>query len=106
MIIVCLIFLIVIYENPSNKIRLRFFIYFIALSNILTIYGFGAFCHGDYNFNIIGQYFCINLSLLIGEDFNFNQLFLYFLGVIGLFFIEIGNLTKIKHLRNKELLEL
>ena len=102
MIIGCLIFFVIIYENPKNKIRLRFLIYFIALSNILTIYGFGTFCHGDYNFNIIGQYFCVNLSALLGEDFNFNQLILYLLGIIGLFFIEIGNLIKTRYLKNGE----
>lgn len=101
MIGVCLILFVIIYENPKNKIRLRFFIYFVALSNILTIYGFGTFCHGDYNFNIIGQYFCINLSPLLGEDFNFNQLVLYSSGVIGLFFIEIGYLLKIKYSRDE-----
>lgn len=90
MIIVCLISFIAIYENPKNNIRLRFFIYLVALSNILTIYGFGTFCHGDYNFNIIGQYFCINLSALLGEDFNSNQLVLYLTGFISLCLIEIS----------------
>ena len=90
MLIVCLVYLIIIYKNPKDKLRLRFFIYFIALANIFTIYGFGVFCHGDYNFNIIGQSFCLNLSAIISKDFNSNQLALYLSGVVSLLIIEIS----------------
>ena len=90
MLIVCLVYLIIIYKNPKDKLRLRFFIYFIALANIFTIYGFGVFCHGDYNFNIIGQSFCLNLSPILSKDFNSNQLALYLSGVVSLLIIEIS----------------
>lgn len=88
--VICLASLIGVYKNPKNKVVLRFLIYFVALCNIFTIYGFGVFCHGDYNFNIIGQSFCLNLSAVISKDFNSNQFVLYFLGVVSLLIIEIS----------------
>ena len=89
-IVICLAYLIGVYKNPKDKVVLRFLIYFVALCNIFTIYGFGVFCHGDYNFNIIGQFFCINLSVVISKDFNSNQLVLYFSGIVSLLIIEIS----------------
>lgn len=99
MIIICIFYLIGIYENPKGKIKIRLFFYSLALSNILTVYGFGNFCHGDYNFNIFGQYFCINLRALLYKDFNFNQLTLYLLGCVGLFLIEVSCLLEINILK-------
>lgn len=98
MIVICSLTLIVIYKNPKNNIKLRFLIYFITLSNIFTIYGFGTFCHGNYSFNIIGQYFCINLSAVLSENFNLNQLILYLSGITSLALIETSYLLKNNHL--------
>lgn len=88
--IVCSIFLVKIYREISTKVILRYYIYLIALANIFTIYGFGVFCHGDYNFNIIGQSFCLNLSPILSKDLNSNQLDLYLSGVVSLLIIEIS----------------
>ena len=95
-VLICACSLIISYKKKNFLFVRRVVLYLIILCNVFAVYGFGVYCHGDYNFNLISQSFCINLGVLIDDSNNSNLLFVKAAAVVGLLFVEIAYRLRIE----------
>ena len=89
-ILVCVFLLIKSYKNNYFHFIKRIILYLLILCNVFAVYGFGVYCFGEYNFNLISQSICINLDVLFDDSKNSNLLLVKATAVAGLCFIEIS----------------
>ncbi len=101
-IIFCLTLLIKLYKDNNFAFMKRVTLYILVLCNVFAVYGFGIYCDGDYNFDLISRFFCINLGILINDPNNPILLFINTMAVAGLCLMEVSYRLRIKVFNSSE----
>lgn len=95
-IIFCLTLLVQLYKDNNFAFMKRVTLYILVLCNVFAVYGFGIYCDGDYNFDLVSHFFCINLGILVNEPNNPILLLINTMAVVGLCLIEVSYRLRIK----------
>lgn len=95
-ILICVCSLVISYKKNNFLFMRRLILYLIILCNVFAVYGFGVYCYGEYNFNIVSQSVCINLDALLDDSNNSTLLFVKATAVASLLFIEIAYRLRIE----------
>lgn len=94
--LIIIILLVYYYIKNKNSRKNRFFLYFLSLVNILTLYGFGTFCKGvDMAIINFGK-FCLNLDFFTEIKSHKNNMLYCIFAIISFLMIEFAFILKNK----------